>query len=85
LFCNFCSPSVPVACGGALQLGDRGDRELGGPPEVMRVKDGLDIGQRVPRDRRYFGHLATRLCEARHGQPVRMHSLGCRKTANPRS
>ena len=44
--------------GGALQLGDRGHRELCGPAEVMRVKDSLNVLERVPRDGRDFGHLA---------------------------
>jgi len=56
---------------GALKLGDRGHRELGRPAEVMRVKDSLNVLERVPRDGRDFGHLAPGLCQARDGRPER--------------
>src|SRR5215472_19122480 len=51
--------------GGALKLGDRGHRELCGPAEVMRVKDSLNVLERVPRDGRDFGHLAPGLVNLR--------------------
>src|SRR5215467_11581259 len=56
--------------GGALQLGDRGHRELCDPAEVMRVKDSLNVLERVPRDGRDFGYLVPGLCQACHGRPA---------------
>jgi hypothetical protein len=38
------------------------------PAEVMRVKDSLDVSQRVPCNGCDLGHLATRFSQARNGR-----------------